>query len=44
MRTATTGAQAVDRAASLLVHVLRSHEPVTFPELVAATGLPKRPW
>ncbi len=41
MRTATTGAQAVDRAASLLVHVLRSHEPVTFPELVAATGLPK---
>lgn len=41
MRTATTGAQAVDRAASLLVHVLRAHEPVAFPELVAATGLPK---
>jgi IclR family acetate operon transcriptional repressor len=41
VRTASTGAQAVDRAASLLVHVLRSDEPVTFPELVSASGLPK---
>ena len=41
MRTASTGAQAVDRAASLLVHVLRSDDAVTFPDLVAATGLPK---
>jgi len=41
MRSATTGAQAVDRAASLLVHVLGAGEAVTFPDLVAATGLPK---
>jgi DNA-binding IclR family transcriptional regulator len=40
MRT-TTGAQAVDRAASLLVHVLGAGEPVTFPELVASSALPK---
>lgn len=41
MRSATTGAQAVDRAASLLVHVLGAGEAVAFPDLVAATGLPK---
>jgi len=38
---AATGAQAVDRAASLLVHVLGATGPVPFPDLVAATGLPK---
>ena len=36
-----TGAQAVDRAASLLVRVLTATEPMTFPELVQASGLPK---
>jgi DNA-binding IclR family transcriptional regulator len=36
-----TGAQAVDRAASLLVRVLSATEPLTFPELVSASGLPK---
>jgi IclR family acetate operon transcriptional repressor len=41
MRSATTGAQAVDRAASLLVHVLGAGEAVAFPDLVASTGLPK---
>ncbi len=40
-RTATTGAQAVDRAASLLLHVIASPGPVGFPDLVEATGLPK---
>ena len=38
---AGTGAQAVDRAASLLVRVLTSNEPLTFPELVSVSGLPK---
>ncbi len=37
----TTGAQAVDRAAGLLVHVLTAGSPVAFPDLVTATGLPK---
>jgi DNA-binding IclR family transcriptional regulator len=41
MRSATTGAQAVDRAASLLVHVLGAGEAVAFPDLVTSTGLPK---
>ena len=41
MQSGTTGAQAVDRAASLLVHVLAAGEPVAFPDLVSATGLPK---
>ena len=36
-----SGAQAVDRAASLLVRVLTAPEPLTFPELVSISGLPK---
>jgi IclR family acetate operon transcriptional repressor len=37
----TTGAQAVDRAAQLLVHVVHGEGPVTFTELANATGLAK---
>jgi len=37
----TTGAQAVDRAASLLVQVVSSDTPVSFPDLVSHSGLPK---
>jgi DNA-binding IclR family transcriptional regulator len=40
-RGATAGAQAVDRAASLLVLIVSAGRPVTFPDLVSATGLPK---
>lgn len=36
-----TGTQAVDRAARLLREVIDAAEPVTFTELVTATGLPK---
>jgi IclR family transcriptional regulator, acetate operon repressor len=37
----TTGAQAVDRAASLLREVVVANEPVSFGELLAASGLAK---
>jgi IclR family acetate operon transcriptional repressor len=40
-RTNTTGTQAVDRAAQLLIHVVNGPAPVTFTELTAATGLAK---
>lgn len=39
--TAPTGTQAVDRAAQLLVEVLRSEQPLGFGALVTAGGLPK---
>jgi IclR family transcriptional regulator, acetate operon repressor len=39
--TSPTGTQAVDRAAQLLVQVARCREPVTFTELIAASGLAK---
>jgi len=39
--SSTGGARAVDRAADLLVRVLDAEEPLAFPELVEATGLPK---
>lgn len=38
---ASTGARAVDRAAALLIAVLGADDPVSFPELVDASGLPK---
>jgi DNA-binding IclR family transcriptional regulator len=39
--TSTTGTQAVDRAAQLLVEVARHRDPVSFTELIAASGLAK---
>jgi DNA-binding IclR family transcriptional regulator len=38
---APTGTQAVDRAAQLLIHVVRASGPLTFTELTAAGGLAK---
>jgi IclR family transcriptional regulator, acetate operon repressor len=39
--TSPTGTQAVDRAAQLLVQVARHRDPVSFTELIAASGLAK---
>ena len=39
--TSPTGTQAVDRAAQLLVEVARRPDPVSFTELIAASGLAK---
>jgi len=39
--TSATGTQAIDRAASLLTAVIRGHEPASFSELAAASGLAK---
>jgi len=39
--TSPTGTQAVDRAAQLLVEVARHRDPVSFTELIAASGLAK---
>jgi len=39
--TSPTGTQAVDRAAQLLIEVARHRDPVSFTELIAASGLAK---
>jgi IclR family transcriptional regulator, acetate operon repressor len=39
--TSPTGTQAVDRAAQLLIEVARHRDPVSFAELIAASGLAK---
>ncbi len=39
--TSPTGTQAVDRAAQLLIEVARHRDPVTFTELITASGLAK---
>jgi IclR family transcriptional regulator, acetate operon repressor len=39
--TSPTGTQAVDRAAQLLIEVARHREPVSFAELITASGLAK---
>ena len=39
--TTPTGTQAVDRAAQLLIEVARHRDPVSFTELIAASGLAK---
>ena len=41
MTSSPTGTQAVDRAAQLLVAVARHRDPVSFTELIAASGLAK---